>query len=459
METQDASSARADLVSAAMGGRLTRRELVKRATALGMSAHVIAGLVALNARRAEAQSGPIQMIGWGYHPEVVQDNVDKFKDAYQEQVEYHLTTGGNYHQIVETRMLGGEKPSVMYSETEYQYRWWKFGFVQDVEGVTDNPTDFYKEEMLPFGVQNLSLPDGKLGGLPYYSGYNAFVYNKDHLSKANLQPAKTWEEMIAQAKELQGKGISEHPFVSAQNHEWASLSWSIFAIWFSEGEPVFDDQNNPTFADGGVAFKKVIEMHKQWLDEGITPPDILTQEGESVPAFMTGKHTYMVVHDYDQQGFNQGEKSNVKDMVGNAPMPGKTGQTFAWTACYLMGARDVDRQRAWNLMQWLGGKGKDGQYHGNKRWALETGLGSPHKDVMQDPEVIAAWQKWRDMDVHVKQLENSKGRTMEKTLWFPEWNWQMMTEVQQYMQGKESSDDVVKNLIQLHKDLKDEYGE
>ena len=129
------------------------------------------------------------------------------------------------------------------------------------------------------------------------------------------------------------------------------MSWSIFAIWYSEGEPVFDEQFNPTFADGGVAFRKVIEMHKQWLDEGITPPDILTHEGESVPAFQTGNHTFMVVHDYDQQAFNMGEKSEVKGQVANAMIPGSTHQTFSWTACYLMGAREVDRQRAWNLMQ------------------------------------------------------------------------------------------------------------
>lgn len=460
MTRHEIRDTRAEVVSAAMAGRLTRRDLVRRATALGISAPVISGLLALNAQKASAQAGPaVKMVGWGYHPEIVEDNVNRFKQTYHEEVDYQLTSGGNYHQIVETKLLGGEKPSVMYSESEYMYRWWKAGFIQDVEGLTDRPTDFYKKEMFPFGVQQLSLPNGKLGGLPYYSGYNAFVYNKAHLDKAGLQPPKTWEEMVAQAKELQGKGISKHPFLSAQNHEWASLSWSIFAIWYSEGEPVFDEENKPTFADGGVAFKKVIEMHKQWLDDGITPPDILTQEGESVPAFMTGDHTFMVVHDYDQQGFNTGEKSKVKGMIGNTLMPGKTNQTLSWTACYLMGARDVDRQHAWNLMQWLGGKANDDQYHGSKRWALETGLGAPHREVMEDPEVLAAWKKWRDMDVHVKQLENSKGRAVEKTMWFPEWNWQMMTEVQEYMQGKKPIDEVITNLVKKVDELKELYPE
>jgi len=132
-------STRGELVSAALAGRLDRRDLVRRATALGMSASVIAGLASLNSsRHAAAQSGPVTMVGWGYHPEIVEDNVFAFEEEYADDVEYQLTTGGNYHQIVETKFLGGEKPSVVYSESEYMYRWWRAGFTQDVEGLADN---------------------------------------------------------------------------------------------------------------------------------------------------------------------------------------------------------------------------------------------------------------------------------------------------------------------------------
>ena len=446
-------------------GRINRRQFLKAATAVvgvATAQSILAACavpVAAPAQVAPAPpaAGPIKMVGWGYHPEIVEDNVNRFREAYSETVDYELTTGGNYHQIVETKMIGGEKPWVVYSESEYLYRWWKAGFVTDVEHVLDQPASFYKDEMYPANVQHLSLPDGKLAGLPYYSGYIAFVYNKDHLDQAKLQPPETWEELTEQCRELKSLGISENPYLSAQGHEWASLSWSIFGTWFSEGEPVFDENNEPTFQDGGVAFRKVIEMHKQWYDEGITPPDILTQEGESVPTFLTGRHTFMMVHDYDQQQFNTGENSAVKDMIGNAIVPGATHQTFSWTACYLMGAREVDSQRAWNLMQWLGGQNIDGEYVGNKRWALETGLGSPHRKVMEDPDVIEAWSKWRDMDVHKQQLENTKGRDVEKTLWFPEWNWQMMTEVQDYIQGKKEIGAVITTLYELAIKLKGQY--
>lgn len=439
--------------------RFSRREIMKAGAALGISAPMLAGLAKFGAAPASAQGAPITMVGWGYSPEIVEDNVNKFKEAYTENVEYQLTTGGNYHQIVETKFLGGDRPSIVYSESEYMYRWWKAGFIQDMEGLTGETTEFYKSEILPFGITSLSLPDGKLAGMPYYSGYNAFIYNKDHLDKAGFEPPTTWEEMLAQCKELQAKGISANPFLSAQNHEWASLSWSIFAMWYSEGEPVFDENFEPTFADGGVAFKKVIEMHKQMLDEGITPPDIMTHELESTPAWMTGNHTFMVVHDYDQQAFNIGENSNTKGMVGNALIPGTTRDTFGWTACYLMGAQDVDRDRTWNLIQYLGGKAKDGNYYGNKRWALEKGLGNPHTELLADQELIDAWKTWRDMDVHVAQLGKAKARPVEKTMWFPEWNWQMMTEVQEYMSGKKEIGEVIDNLVKLVADLKELYPE
>ena len=79
--------------------------------------------------------------------------------------------------------------------------------------------------------------------------------------------------------------------------------------------------------------------------------------------------------------------------------------------------------------------------------------------MLEDPEVQAAWKTWRDTDIHVQQLEQSKGRAVEKTMWFPEWNWQMMTEVQEYMSGKREIGEVIDNLVKLVADLKELYPE
>ena len=120
-------------------------------------------------------------------------------------------------------------------------------------------------------------------------------------------------------------------------------------------------------------------------------PDIFTLQQEAVPNFASGQHTYMVVHEYDQKVFNDPALSQIAGACKNAIMPGATRSTFIWTALYLMGADPVDVERAWNLQQFFGGKAKDGKYHVIKRWALEFGLGTPYKEVIEDPEVQAAY--------------------------------------------------------------------
>ena len=146
-------------------------------------------------------------------------------------------------------------------------------------------------------------------------------------------------------------------------------------------------------------FRNVLEMHKTIYAEQLIPPDILTHDQGGVPSFATGQHTYMVVHEYDQKVFNDPSTVADRRRMPNAIMPGETRSTFIWTAVYLMGAKPIDIDRAWNLMQFFGGKAKDGKYHVATRWALEFGLGTPHKEVINSPEVKAAFSKWKDMKV------------------------------------------------------------
>jgi multiple sugar transport system substrate-binding protein len=186
-------------------------------------------------------------------------------------------------------------------------------------------------------------------------------------------------------------------------------------------------------------------------------PDIMTLPGEGVPSYASGRHTFMILHDYDQKVANDPKLSKIAGKVKNALMPGKKHSTFAWTAVYLMGAQPVDVDRAWQLLRFFGGKSKDGQYHVIKRWALEFGLGSGYKDVMSDPDVVASFSKWRDLDISNKQLELATSRKIAKTIWFPEWDLFMMQRAQEYIRGNSSTDQLVDELTKKVVDLKKQY--
>jgi multiple sugar transport system substrate-binding protein len=400
-----------------------------------------------------APAEPMHFIGWQYNPQIVSENVETFAGLYDENVEYELVPG-EYHAVAETKLIAGQHIDMMYSEEDRIVRWNRAGWSRSLEGLPG--LDAIKAGMYDVNVRNMALPDGGLGGLPYYTGFNSFVCNEKHLDAAGIEPPATWEEFLDQCRKLKTDGVSEYPYISAWARAWPTLSWSLFAIWYSEGAKVFDENNDPAFDD---AFRKVLEMHRTLYEEELVVPDIMTLQGEAVPNFATGQHTYMVVHEYDQKVFNTPDMSQIAGACINAIMPGATRSTFIWTAVYQMGANPVGEQRVWDLMQFFGGKAKDGKYHVATRWALDFGLGTPHKEVIESPEVQEAFSQWKDMKVATEQLETATTRDVAKTMWFPEWDWYMMGEVQDYIRGEQSTDEVIDKLHAKAVEVKELYPE
>jgi multiple sugar transport system substrate-binding protein len=423
---------------------LSRRNVLQGAAALSAGAM-------LGRPAAAAPSAPISFIGWQYQPQIVEENVNTFKKLYDENVAYELVSG-DYHPVVETKLTGGQHIDMMYAEEDHIARWHTADWTRDLEGLAD--LDAIKASMFPVSIQSMSLPDGKLAGLPYYAGHNAFIYNEEHLQKAGLAVPDSWDGLLEACRKLKKDGISDAPYNSAWGQKWPELSWSIFSCWYAEGAAVFNDKNDLVVDD---AFRKVLEAHQTLYREQLVTPDIMTLPNEGVPSYATGRHTFMILHDYDQKVANDPKLSKAAGKVKNALMPGKTHSTFAWTAVYMMGKQPVDVDRTWKLLRFFGGKASDGQYHVIKRWALEFGLGSAYKEVMADPEVTASFSKWRDIDITKKQLELATARKVAKTIWFPEWDLFMMQRVQEYIRGTVSTDQIVDELSKKVADLKKQY--
>src|SRR5579875_1143838 len=154
---------------------LVRRRAVLKAGALAGAGMALPGL----ARRARAAPATkLHFVGWQYNPQIVAENVATFEKLYDEAVDYQLVAG-EYQALVETMLVAGKKFDMLYSEEATLARWIAANWARDVEGMPDVAT--IKDSMVPVGVKNLSLHNGKLGGLPYYAGYNAFIYNEAHL--------------------------------------------------------------------------------------------------------------------------------------------------------------------------------------------------------------------------------------------------------------------------------------
>lgn len=423
---------------------LSRRRVLQGAAALSASAM-------LGRSAFAAPDTSLSFIGWQYQPEIVDANVKTFMKLYDESVTYELVTG-DYHPIAETKLTGGQHVDMLYAEEDRIARWHAAEWIKDLEGQQGIAE--IKAGMFPVSVESLSLSDGRMCGLPYYAGYNTFIYNEEHLSKAGVAVPESWDAVLDVCRKLKKDGISEAPYHAMWGQRWPELSWSMFACWYSEGAKVFDE--NEDFADE-PALRKVLETFQTFYREKLVVEDIMTLPGEGVPSYASGRHTFMVVHDYNHKVANDPAVSKIAGKVRNALMPGATHSTMAWTASYLMGAQPVDEERVWNLLKFFGGKASDGQYHVIKRWALEFGLGSAYKEVMADPEIVASFSKWRDVNISAKQLELATSRKVGKAIWFPEWDLFMMQKVQEYFRSGSSTDQLVTELAAKATELKAQY--
>lgn len=70
-----------------------------------------------------------------------------------------------------------------------------------------------------------------------------------------------------------------------------------------------------------------------------------------------------------------------------------------------------------------------------------------------------AFSAWKDMTVATKQQQTATTRDVAKTMWFPEWDWSMMSEVQDSIRGSGSTDELVDKLQKKAVELKQLYPE
>ena len=223
--------------------RLNQYLMRRRQVLQGGGAAVAALTVPGAARQAfAAPSEPLHFVGWQYNPQIVAENVETFKALYDENVDYELVPG-EYHAVAETKLIAGQHIDMMYSEEDRIVRWNRAGWSRSLEGLPD--LDAIKASMYAVNVRNMSLPDGGLGGLPYYTGFNSFVCNGKHLDAAGHRATGDLgraDRPVPPAEAGRCRRLSLHQRVVPQ---WPTLSWSLFAIWYSEGAKVFDENYDP----------------------------------------------------------------------------------------------------------------------------------------------------------------------------------------------------------------------
>ncbi len=377
-----------------------------------MSAMAFAG-----AQKAEA-ADPVKLefVVWNYSLETIQDNIKQFEAANPD-IKVKLTdySWTRYHDTMVLRLKGKTQTDILYCGEDWLPEWAAAGWVAPLEDHFPEVKK-YKEKTANYALADMTY-QGKLYGLSYYADLITFQYNKEILKKHGIDPPKDWDEVLAASLKLKKAGM-RFPIVYEYDETLPNFFTAFVSQVYGRGGAMFDENLNPVFNDpNSEAFK-----HLQWLQDAKVKHDIMTyspHESKVNIAMNTGQHAFTIMYNYMLAAMNN-PPAALAGQFDMTLMPGKAHACLGFAKSYTMttqAAKDKQhREASWRFIEAFGG----GDYKVAKRWAVEKGLGFAALPLFDDPDVIAAWDGWINMDKFKEQAKLAKN--MVQTEWLGMWS-------------------------------------
>lgn len=266
--------------------------------------------------------------------------------------------------------------------------------------------------------------------------------------------------MVQQSLVLKKAGISEYPLMLSMARE----SWLIeflTAMVYSNGGHFADDQGNPLMQDPQRGAHKAL----QWIVDAVnkhkivSPACVETGELNGLKSFTSGNHAFALLARYRVRTLNDPKQSSIAGNVKQALMPagpGGSNATVGWMRFYGMTPQAAaDKTRAANavkLIEWFGGKA-EGKYQFQKMMFTDIGSGFGVKELFQDPEVKAVYNKYSDIAMYEKQQKLARKKDVISR-WFGEWDEVNGTAWQSAIIGKSSVADALKKSMVAWNDMR-----
>lgn len=265
-----------DLFAGALSGKLDRREVMRRAAVLGISAPVMAALAQESVRSALAQSndnGKLDVTYYNWildlHPGVTLVN-DDFAKTFPIDAQVAPTQGFGIDRFV--------------AEAKDKKSTWDMyigvtPFLEMIQ-LTDADVIVPWDEYLPAGLLDSLIPAIRAEGTykdkfyvwPFLLDVIVQGWNSGLVAKAGLDPEaapKTWDDLIASAKKVQDSGAA--PFgLTFDFHAWRSL----IPITHSISTDVYDKETG-LFQWNSDPAVQALEIMKQMMP--LANPDVLNE--------------------------------------------------------------------------------------------------------------------------------------------------------------------------------------
>lgn len=331
----------------------------------------------------EEVEGEITFTAWGSDAELECDQavLDAFAKKYPNVKVHFEPINDDYLTKVETMMLAGEAPDVIYGHPKYFQKWASQDLLLDLTPYFENNKDFFNEDVYATNIYDAFTYDGKY--VSTVNGADTFLlfYNKDLFDDAKVDyPTEewTWDDFLAACEKLtidkDGDGETDQYAISP-----CSGRENLEAFMAAFGGEMYDDVNNPTdvVVDSEENAKALQMWHDLIFKYGYAPD---AEGSEVVNGGFDGGQIAMDVDGVYQCVYRSGVDFNMG--LAALPMEEENAHYVSLMAGYCVPKTTKYPEAAWALASFM--QEKEGQ----EILASSGLITTVDKDVAASDEVI-----------------------------------------------------------------------
>jgi multiple sugar transport system substrate-binding protein len=185
-----------------------------------------------------------------------------------------------------------------------------------------------------------------LYGIPVYSQLVMMDYNAAKYAEAGFDALPTtWAELTDAARAMQEGGIDPNP-ISFKADDW---SWFILAL--SMGDPMFNEDLDPVFADEGSKAREAMDLLVTWVEEELISPGIVSNETTQHANFWAGNAIFHQGWQGSASAGNNPETSAQAPDVEYLLLP-EEHYTWSFPAALGIGNGSENREAAYEFIEW-----------------------------------------------------------------------------------------------------------
>ena len=281
--------------------------------------------------------------------------------------------------------------------------------------------------------------DGDVFAVPTYLQLVMMDYNSASLAEAGYDaPPTTWAELDEMAKAIRDAGIDDHPIA------FGSINWSWWLMALSMGDPMFDEDLNPVFADEGSQGRAAMALLFEWFADELISPEILAG-GSQHSLFWAGTGVF---HQGWQGSVVRGnaesslQAPNVEYMV----LP-EVGNTWSFPAGIGISVDSENKEAAWEFIKWyVGDQNMTDIWNAFGLYPSRISISS----ALNEAGDIQGYDAIVEQSMHTNELPRF-------TLWWGPWSASVTETIREGLNSDMTSDDAIDALAEEWNSLKEEY--